>query len=55
MYYDKIFMIIVILLFWYFSPGQCKNVIGNKKGEYFSTDWSSNVYGGASQWNGWPY
>ena len=59
MYYDKVFMIAIVLLFWYFFPVQCKKVVGpdpKRKGEYFvGSDWSSNVYGGVSQWNGWPY
>ena len=60
MYFDKVVIIALILLLWYFAPNLCKQIVGNdykkKKGnEPFSTDWSSNVYGGQMPWNGWSY
>jgi hypothetical protein len=58
MYFDKAVVIIFVLLLWFFSPKICKQIVGNdskKKGEPFSTDWSSNMYGGQMPWNGWSY
>lgn len=61
MHFDKVFILLLVLLLWYFSPNLCKKIIGDdfkkktSNGEPFSTDWSSNVYGGQMPWNGWSY
>jgi hypothetical protein len=60
MYFDKVLILVLVLVLWYYSPNLCKEILGNdlkkkKRNEPFSTDWSSNVYGGQMPWNGWNY
>lgn len=60
MYIDKVFILVLVLLLWYFSPKACKEILGDdmkrkRNNEKFSSDWSSNVYGGQMPWNGWSY
>lgn len=70
MYYDKVFMLIVFLLFWYLFPNKeneqqrlqkklHKRYLEqlnqqNKKEETFSSDFGA-MFWGAQYWDGWSY